>query len=576
MGTALEAPNAIARTPGKYERLCWERHERDLAACYPDGIVPDDPADARALTRHPKGLWFDVEAAARVIDFLETFCKHHKGEWAGEPLLLEEWQKDVLTIAFGWMRADGTRRFRIIYVEIPRKNGKSEVAAGLGLYMLVADREPGGEVYASATKKDQAKIVHGTAAEMVKASPELRQFVGVFRNNLHCPELGSKFEPLGSDSNTLDGLNPHCNIVDELHAHRDRGVWDVLDTAMGARRQPLTIAITTAGVYAPESIGWLQHDHATKVLEGALEDDGFFAFIACADEDDDPYAPETWAKANPNIGVSVKAEYLAEQAGKAAAQPQFLNTFLRLHLNRWTEQLNRWIAMDQWNACEAPLSRGEMLAREELLAGRACYAGMDLSTKLDITALVLAFPPIAEGDDAWPLVCRFYVPQENVMLRVRRDRVPYDAWIRDGWLLATPGNVIDYAFIQRDLLALAAKYSLQEVAFDPWNATQLANDLMGEGIQMVETRQGYKTMSEPSKEFQAMIAAKRIRHGGHPVLRWHVSNVAVRMDPNENIAPNKEASAERIDGAVATIMALSRGVLQPPASVYESRGLLDL
>jgi phage terminase large subunit-like protein len=254
--------------------------------------------------------------------------------------------------AFGWRRADGSRRYRILYIEIPRKNAKSTTAAADGLYLLVGDQEPGAEVYSSATKKDQARIVHDAATQMVKASPQLGKWVKAYRNNLSCGRLNAKFEPLGADSNTLDGLNPHGNIVDELHAHRDRGVWDVLDTAMGARRQPMTIAITTAGIYEPESIGWQMHEHATNVLEGVLEDDGFFAFIAAADEGDDWTDPETWRKANPNIDVSIREEYLSQQCEKAKAQPAFLNTFLRLHLNRWTQQRDRWISMEHWNASD--------------------------------------------------------------------------------------------------------------------------------------------------------------------------------------------------------------------------------
>jgi phage terminase large subunit-like protein len=539
----------VGRALGKYERLAYERDTRDHA--------------------NPRGFFFDSTSAEHPITFIESLCRHHKGEWAGKPLLLEDWQKRIIRAVFGWKRADGSRRYRIAYIEVPRKNGKSELAAALGLYLLVADHEPGAEVYSSATKKDQAKIVHDTATAMVKASPELKRFVKVFRNNLHVPRLGSKFEPLGADSNTLDGLNPHGNIVDELHAHKDRGVWDVLDTAMGARRQPLTLAITTAGVYESESIGWLQHEHAVKVLEGVVEDDAFFAFVAAADEGDDWAVEETWQKANPNYGVSVKPEYLKAQSEKAATQPSFLNTFLRLHLDRWTQQRDRWLTIEHWNACEADLARAEYEQREVSLLGMPCYGAFDLSTKLDISALVLFFP------DTNTLLCRFWVPEENIMERVRRDRVPYDAWVRDGWLKATPGNVIDYEFIKQEVIALAARYDLREIGFDPWNATQIATQLGGdEGLALVEVRQGYKTLSEPAKEFEKLVVSKALRHGGHPVLRWMVSNVAIRTDPNGNIAPDKAASSDRIDGVVASIMALSRAIVAPVDT--DTGWLLDL
>lgn len=551
----MAAPAAPERILCRTERLCWERHERDLLLAYPEGM--ESPQE----TKHPKGFWLDQEAGERVTSFIERYCRHSKGEWAGQLIELEPWQRLAIEIGFGWMRPDGTRRFRILYIEVPRKNAKSTTAAALGLYLLVGDQEPGAEVYSSATKKDQAKIVHDAAAAMVKASPELKRWLKSYRNNINCERLNAKFEPLGADSNTLDGLNPHGNIVDELHAHKDRGVWDVLDTAMGARRQPMTVAITTAGIYDPQSIGWMMHDHALKVLEGSLEDEAFFALIASADEDDDWTNPETWVKANPNVGVSIKESYLADQCEKAKAQPSFLNTFLRLHLNRWTQQRDRWIPMEKWNACEDDLSREQTEAREQSWAGRLCYGGLDLASKIDITALLLAVP--LEHEELG-LLCRFWVPEDTVMERSRRDRVPYDAWVRDGWMTATPGNVTDYDFIQAEVLALGQRYRLRELAFDPWNATQTATQLGGEGVAMVEVRQGFRSLSEPAKELERLVVSGKVRHGGHPVLRWMVSNVAKREDPNGNIAPDKSASSEKIDGVVAGIMALSRMIVAQP------------
>jgi phage terminase large subunit-like protein len=305
-----------------------------------------------------------------------------------------------------------------------------------------------------------------------------------------------------------------------------------------------------------------------------IEDDAFFGFVAAADPEDDWTQPATWTKANPNLGVSVKLDYLARQAKKAESQPSFLNTFLRLHLGQWTQQRERWIAIEDWNACEArDLTPAEMREREEALAGAVCYGGLDLSTKLDITAALLVFP---RDDEVLELVCRFWVPEERIRERVRRDRVPYDAWVRDGWLLATPGNVIDYDVIRAEVGRLAARFDVRELGYDPWNATQLALQLQGDGITVVEIRQGYKTLSEPSKEWEARTVARRIRHGGHPVLRWMVSNVAAREDPAGNIKPDKAASGERIDGVVAGIMGLSRIIVQhDPGSVYDERGVLS-
>lgn len=555
--TALTPPPPRApRSAGRYERLAYERQARDLAlAGQPGG--------------HPKGFWFDVEAGERVLQFVEGYCRHFEGEWAGQALVLEEWQRFVLRCVFGWKRADGTRRFRIAYEEVPRKNGKSTSIAAVADYLTIADGEPGAQVYATATKEDQAKIVWTAGKRMIQASPELRRYTTIRQKAVVCDRLGSFFKPLGSDSETLDGLNPHGHICDELHAHKTRGMWDVMITGMAARRQPLTFVITTAGVYDPESIGWIQHQHAVSVLDGTIDDDEFFAIIFAADDGDDPFDPATWAKANPNFGVSVRPEYLHAQAETAKQQPSFVNTFFRLHLNVWTQQAERWLPLDAWDASDAPLTPGAYLERERSLEGARCYGGLDLAQKLDLTALVLVFP------DTWDVVCRFYCPEDRILERSRRDRVPYDAWARDGWLTSTPGNVVDYEFIKADVRAMADRFALQELGFDPYNATQTATDLIAEFGEefMIEVRQGPKTLSEPAKEFERLITAGQLRHGGHPILRWNVANVAVRRDANENIAPDKARSTERIDGVVAAIIALSRAIVHVDGeSVYNERG----
>lgn len=545
---------------GKLVRLACERHLRDLVE-----------GPARGLSWNPDRLNDEGEPitppADHAIQFFD-YLKHSKGEWAGQSFVLSPWQKFVIGCVFGWLKEDGTRRFNTAYVEIARKNGKSTLLAGVGLYLFMADDEAGAEVYSSATKKDQAKIVWSESERMVKASPHLRSKVGIFKNNLHIAGTASKFEPLGADSTTLDGLNAHGNLVDELHAHRDRGVWDVLVTSMGARRQPLTFAITTAGTYEPESIGWELHDHAVKVMEGALEDDSFFAYVAAIDKEDEDWTdPAIWPKANPNYGVSVKPEYMARMCQDAINKPSFTNTFLRLHLDRWTQQVHRWISMEKWNAITAAVD-------PEALRGRECWAAIDLSQKLDITAAALVFPDGAGGYD---LLLRCWCPEATILERSRKDRVPYDAWVRDGWMMATPGEVIDYDFIRADLNRLAEEYDIREVGFDPWNAQQLATQLQeGDGFTMVAMRQGYATMSEPSKEFERLVVSGKLRHGGNPVLRWMASNVAKTEDAAGNIKPDKEKSREKIDGVVAVIMAVGRASLAVggKGSVYESRGAL--
>jgi phage terminase large subunit-like protein len=558
------------RIPGRLERLWRERHDRDLALTRErpgaTAVAVKRPAGGEAISYHPDGFFYDEARGERVVFFLETYCRHHKGEWGGLPLLLEDWQKDVIRQIFGWIRPDGTRRFRTAYVEIPRKNGKSEIAAGIGLYLTVADGEEGAEVYASATKKDQARIVWSAADAMVTKSPELKRFIRQLKSNLSVPRTSSKFEPLGADSKLLDGLNPHGNIVDELHAHKDRGVWDVLDTAMGARRQPLTVAITTAGAYDPESIGWEIHEYAVKVLEEVIVDDSFFAFIAAADDAPDGsefhFTEEAQRQANPNYGVSVKPDYLERQAAKAKLQPGFLNEYLRLHLNQWTRTQNRWLNLERWAQCEPSLVHGRATAleREQALLGRPCWGGLDLSAKLDLTALVLVFPNDLGGIDLLP---RFWIPEGTLAMYASKGQRFYDAWVRDGWLLKTDGDVIDYDFIEAEIDKLAKLYQVQELAFDAWGATQVTTRLAAAGLSMVEFGQGFKSMNAPSKEFEALIVARKVRHAGHPVLRWCVSNAVTATDPAGNIKPNKAHSKAKIDGVVATIMGIGRYIVSP-------------
>ncbi len=569
-----------ARVPGKYERLWAERHARDLALCAQPG-------------GHPRGLRWSPSAGARAVQFIEGLCTHHKGEWAGRPLILNDIQREIFTQVFGWLRADGTRRYRTAYVEVARKFGKSTIAGGLGLFMLVADGEQGAEVYSSATKKDQAAIVWKDAAAMVKASAKLKRFVKVQRNNLSCERMGSKFEPLSADSSTMDGLNPSCNLVDELHAHKDRGVWDVLDTAMGARRQPLTLAITTAGKYDPESIGWQMHDYAQKVLEGVIEDDSFFAFIAAADEP--PKGQEGYyfteaalRQANPGYGVSPKADYLSKQAEKAQNQPSFLNTYKQLHLNIWTETVTRWLSLENWAACESvELNHAASLEREKTLEGLVCFGGLDLSSKLDLSAFVLVFPGAGDSID---VLCRFWLPENTMAQYSKKKQNHYATWARDGWLSVTPGDVIDYDFIRAEIRALCggvddkgatvpARFKMKELAFDPWGATQLATQLMAEGHQLTEVRQGYKSLSEPSKDLEAKTVSKKVRHASNPVLRFCAANAVVTTDSAGNIKPDKEKAVGRIDGIVATVMALSRFVNAPPpetGSYLDSGGVMVL
>jgi phage terminase large subunit-like protein len=516
-----------------------------------------------------RGFHFDARLSKRSIKFFELL-QHSKGEWAGKALSLEPWQQFILWCIFGWVREDGTRRFTKAMVEVARKNGKSTFAAGVGLYLLTADGEQGAEIYAAATKKDQARIVFDEAAKMVRASPALRKHLSVFRSNITMQSTASKFEPLSSDEDSMDGLNVHAAIIDELHAHKTRAVYDVLDSATGSRRQPLLLTITTAGA-GTEGIWNEEHGYAEKVLEGfakegGIKDDKFFACVYLIDAEDDWRDEACWIKANPNLGVSVKPDDLRGKCRKAMEMPSAQNEFLRKHMNRKTQQVTRWLDLDQWDGC------GEAFD-ESKLVGRECYAGLDLSSKTDLSAWVKVFPP-AVDDGKWRVMADFFSPAETAELRERRDRAPYKQWADQGCMILTEGNAVDYDVIIAKILADRSRYEIQEIAYDPWGATHLATRLMGEGAVMVEFGQGYRSMSEPTKELEKLVVTKMLAHGGNPALRWMASHVCIETDPAGNVKPSKRKSTERIDGIVALVMALGRAIVKAGGeSVYESRGI---
>lgn len=511
-------------------------------------------------TAKKRGLEFREDKAQHAIDFFK-FLRHSKGEWAGQEFVLGPWQQFILYNLFGWYRADGTRRFRTAYVEVPRKNGKSTFMAGIGLYLLVADDEPGAEVYSAATKLDQAKIIHDEATRMVKSSPDLASYVGVFRNNLHITETASKFEPLGADSDTMDGLNIHGVGVDELHAHKNRLVWDVIDTATGSRRQPMIFAITTAG-FDRNSICYEQHRYGEKILDGIIEDDSFFTFIATIDKGDDWRNEKTWAKANPNLGVSVKIDDLRRLAHKAKEVPAAQNAFKRLRLNVWTEQHTLWIDSTAWKRCKGDVPDYEL---------GHCFAGLDLGSNRDLSAFVRLFP----HEDKFVVRADFWMPEDGVRDRVKKDRVPYDLWIEQGFIMTTPGNITDYDFIREAILQRSIEHEIKEVAFDRWSAGQLSTQLAGEDILMVPFGQGFISMAAPTKELERLVLASLLLHGDNPVLAWMMSNVSIRLDPAGNMKPDKAKSSEKIDGIVALIMALGRLIVhQTTEDVYAERGVL--
>lgn len=514
-------------------RLACERHLRDLE------------------TAQDRGLHFDEAAAQRTIDFFQ-FLTHSKGEWAGRVFELEPWQAFIVGSIFGWKRADGTRRYRIAYCEISRKNGKSTLAAGIGLILFVADDEPGAEVYTAATKRDQAKICHGEATRMVRASALLRRRVQIFRNNLSIKDTASKYEPLGADSDTMDGLNVHGAIIDELHAHPTREVVDVLETATGARRQPLIFEITTAG-FDQESICREHHDYSVQILDGVIQDDSWFAFIAAMDPEDDWTDPATWRKANPNLGVSVKEDDLRQKCEKAQRLPAAQNNFLRRHLDVWTEQSERFIDLSLWDENAGTVD-------EAALLGHVCYGGLDLAKVLDMTAWVMVFPHDDDPEEI-DILARFWCPESRLTDPANRYRHQYQAWATAGHLLTTPGNAIDYDFIEKQVVEDAEKFGLVNLNIDrQFQGYDLGMRLQEHGLDVGAFGMGFLSMAAPMREFERRFANRKIHHGGHPVLRFNAANITVKQDAAGNLKPDKANSQGQIDGFVALMMALERAM----------------
>ncbi len=508
-------------------------------------------------------FYADERAAMGSIRFFERLLRHPKGPKGGQLFTLEEWQKGILRALFGQKdAATGLRRYRRAYLELPRGNGKSAFAAGLALLMLAADGERAAEIFGVATDRENARMVFDYAEAMVLDSPHLAKLVKIYKNSMVVESSRSVYKVLSAEAYSKHGLNPHAIIFDELHAQPNRELYDVMNTAMGKRAQPLMVMITTAG-FDRESICWQQHEYARQVAAGIIDDPTFLPVIYAADSGDDWTSEEVWRKANPNWGVSVKPEFLRQEYQVALTVPAYQNTFRRLYLNQWTQQEERWIDMAAWDACAMPLPK---------LDGRRCYGGLDLASTTDIAAFVLSFPPDRPDDPVW-LLPFFWIPSDNMLERERRDRVPYAAWVREGLVEATPGNVIDYEFIRRRINALAKLYKVREVAFDPWNATQLSLQLQEDGIDMVEMRQGMVSMTAPSKELLRRVLARQLGHGGNKVLRWMADNVTAKQDAAGNVKPDKGKSTNKIDGIVASVMSLDRLTRHENAraSVYEGR-----
>ena len=497
------------------------------------------------------GRPFAKARADWALQFISNLT-HTKDKWAGQPFNPRPWQQAIIRELFGRMREDdpSRRSYRTCYIEVPRKNGKSEIAAAFALYGLIGDGVQGAEVYSAAADRDQAALVFNVAAQMVRNDSYLSGRLKIIDSQKRIVDhrSGSVYRAISAEAYSKHGFNASMVIYDELHAAPNRDLWDVLTTSMGARSEPLVTAITTAG-YDRHSICWEQHWYSQQILQGSVIDPTFYPVIYAAGEEDDWLDEDVWRKANPALQDFRDIDEMRAMAHRAKEIPALQNTFRRLYLNQWTEQAERWIDMTAWEECSGDVPWQQL---RERMRGKVSVAGLDLSSRSDLTALVLLF----QDGDSHVALPFFWVPEEGAERRSRVDRVPYEQWIREGAIMPTPGSVVDQEFIRHDLIRLAKDYGIREIAFDPWNATKLTVELAGDGLNVVELRQGFPTLSAPTKDLGAMILSRKLKHGGHPVLRWMASNMVVRQDPNGNLAPDKSKVTERIDGIVALIMAV--------------------
>lgn len=516
--------------------------------------------------------------ADEAVDFFSQHLTHTKGVWAGTAFVPLPWQEQgIIRPLFGTLDVsagrmpDGTypRQYRTAYVEVGRKNGKSELAAGVALKCLFADGEAGGEVYSAASDRDQASIVFNVAAQMVRNSPILSKRAKILDATKRIivtkgRSAGSIYRAIPGDAAGSWGFNGSAVIFDEIHVQPNRELWDALTTSTVARAQPLIFGITTAGVFDPLSICWELHEYSLQVMQGTIEDPSWLGVIYAAAEGDDWTSPVTWRKANPSYKVTVPHEYLARECAAAQRRPAYQNTFKRLHLNLWTSQTTRWMDMGEWDSNAGG-------ATERQLRGRPCYGGLDLASSNDLAAFVLCFPPL-EPEGPYQLICRFFLPEDDLEDRARRDRAPYMLWAQRGLIKLTPGNRIKQQHIYKEIVACGLQFGIQEIAYDRWGAIFAADDLEDSGFTMWQFGQGFAAFASPTREWDRLMGERRLLHGGHPVLRWMADNVMVDQDPQGNLRPNKSKSRNKIDGVVAGIMALdraSRHVSGRPASLGE-------
>jgi phage terminase large subunit-like protein len=541
--------------------------------------------------------YFDERAADAAVAFFSRYLTHIKGEWAGRSFELSDWQANIIRNVFGWKRSDNhTRRYRNCYIWVSRKQGKTLLAGGVALLLLLGDGEPGAEVYAIASTESQARIVYDFATQMVAQSKELSRHLTVFKTAIWCDRLGAVFRALTGKPAGKHGLSSSALIVDELHEFRDDELLTFVRQGQGTRRQPLNFVISTAGKRG--GVGWETYKFCEAVLEGEITAPDTFVFIAAADAKRDADDPEYWTReetlrdANPGYGVSIKPEYLLGEVDRARNNKRLINDVKRYHLGLWVDQATVWLDMTKWDKCGhrnkppvvAPRSDLSVIFRganmrwttlPEMLKGRRCLGGLDLSSTTDLTALVLVFPPTSD-DPMWYVLPHFYLPRENIEDKTKRDAFDYLAHEAAGAITLTDGDVVDYDVVRAGVVRARRDYALEALAIDKWNATQIATQLTSDGVNVEYFRQGFVSLSGPTKFLERIVMQGRLDHGAHPVLRWNARNVAVVTDAMENLKPVKDKSTGRIDGILATIMGIgvSDDYKETPPSVYERRGLV--
>ncbi|WP_127078384.1 terminase large subunit [Rhodomicrobium lacus] len=549
--------------------------------------IPDTSPDLARMPEHvlrtvalTPGAQYDQRTADAAAAFFPRYLRGVEGSYYGRPFRLSPWQEfDIIRPLFGWKRPDGSRLFRKARLWVPRKNGKTTLAAGVGLLVLAGDREYGAQIYSTATNEEQAKLVFDIGGAMLGQSPELSQRLEKFAKKIVFAEMNSKWEPLTAKPKGKHGLNTHLKIGDELHEWSDDKLDQFIRQSMAARRQPLEFDTSTAG--ERRGFGWEAYQQDQKYLEGALEDPERLIAHYAAGPDDDWQQEETWRKANPNWGISVRPDFIRSEFRKAMDNPRLENDFRRYHLNQWTEQAVRWLQIHRWVKCCDETRPDAWRTILDECRGRPCYIGIDVSSVQDLTAVIYVFPP-AGGDMRTRVACRLYVPADNIELRVKRDGVPYDKWAAQGSLIATEGNTIDQETIFADIQRDAAKLSVMRVGIDKWNTGWLGPKLVEhfgmarnprtgkQEPRVMMVQQGYGSMSPGAKELERLVVAGSLDHGGHPVLKWMASNVAVSVGKQGDIVPIKDKSTDRIDGIVATIIALTLAMAEAvPAAAHD-------